>query len=112
MFYNECPMGLTKQAKTVTTRQTAHLQAFLERTRYPERNQVGLPHITIPGSKLEPGRVRPASGLVEAERRADQTLTARSLLGPVVDSQAKSAGARHCSGVSSSRSVPVPRAAS
>jgi integrase len=33
-------MGLTKQAKTVTTRQTAHLQAFLERTRYPERNQV------------------------------------------------------------------------
>ncbi len=33
-------MGLTKQAKTLTGRQTAHLQAFLQQTRYPERNQV------------------------------------------------------------------------
>jgi integrase len=39
-FYNECPMSLTKQAKTLTGRQTAHLQAFLQQTRYPERNQV------------------------------------------------------------------------
>ena len=33
-------MGLTKQAKTFTSRQTAHLQTFLQQTRYPERNQV------------------------------------------------------------------------
>ena len=33
-------MGLTKQAKTLTGRQTAHLQAFLQRTRYPARNRV------------------------------------------------------------------------
>ena len=33
-------MGLTKQAKTLTGRQTAHLQAFMQQTRYPERNQV------------------------------------------------------------------------
>jgi integrase len=33
-------MSLTKQAKTLTGRQTAHLQAFLQQTRYPERNQV------------------------------------------------------------------------
>ena len=46
----------------------------------------GLPHITIPGTKLEPGRRRPASGLAEAERRADQMLAARSLLGPAADS--------------------------
>ena len=32
-------MGLTKQAKTLTGRKTAHLQAFLQQTRYPERNQ-------------------------------------------------------------------------
>ena len=45
----------------------------------------GLPRITIPGTKLEPGRHRPASGLAEAERRADQMLAARSLLEPAVD---------------------------
>jgi integrase len=33
-------MSLAKQAKTLTGRQTAHLQAFLQQTRYPERNQV------------------------------------------------------------------------
>ena len=33
-------MGLTKQAKTLTGRQTAHLQAFLQQTRYPLRNRV------------------------------------------------------------------------
>ena len=33
-------MSLTKQAKTLNGRQTAHLQAFLQQTRYPERNQV------------------------------------------------------------------------
>jgi len=33
-------MGLTKQAKTLTSRQTAHLQAFLQQTRYPARNRV------------------------------------------------------------------------
>jgi hypothetical protein len=30
----------------------------------------GLPPIAIPGTKLEPGRCRPASGLAEAERRS------------------------------------------
>ena len=39
-FTTSVPMGLTKQAKTLTGRQTAHLQAFLQQTRYPERNQV------------------------------------------------------------------------
>jgi integrase len=33
-------MGLTKQAKILTGRQTAHLLAFLQQTRHPERNQV------------------------------------------------------------------------
>ena len=33
-------MGLTKQAKTLTGRQTAHLQTFLLQTRYPARNRV------------------------------------------------------------------------
>jgi integrase len=33
-------MSLPKQAKTLNGRQTAHLQAFLQQTRYPERNQV------------------------------------------------------------------------
>ncbi len=33
-------MGLTKQAKTLTGRQTSHLQAFLHQTRYPTRNRV------------------------------------------------------------------------
>jgi integrase len=32
-------MGLTKQAKTLTGRQTAHLQNFLLQTRYPARNR-------------------------------------------------------------------------
>jgi integrase/recombinase XerD len=35
-------MGLTKQAKILTSRQTAHLQAFLRTTRYPVRNQAVL----------------------------------------------------------------------
>jgi integrase/recombinase XerD len=39
-FYNERIMSLTKQAKTLTGRQTAHLQAYLHQTRHPERNQV------------------------------------------------------------------------
>jgi hypothetical protein len=73
---------------------------------------IGLPHITMPGSKLEPGRGWPAFGLAEAERRADQMLAARSLLEPAGDSRLRNAGARHCSAVSSSRSAPVPRAAS
>ncbi len=33
-------MGLPKQAKTLTSRQTAHLQAFIQTTRYPARNRV------------------------------------------------------------------------
>ena len=33
-------MSLAKQAKTLNGRQTAHLQAFLQQTRYPDRNQV------------------------------------------------------------------------
>ena len=33
-------MGLTKQAKTISSRQTAHVQAFLQTTRYPIRNRV------------------------------------------------------------------------
>ena len=33
-------MGLTKQAKTLTGRQTAHLHAFLQTTRYPTRNGI------------------------------------------------------------------------
>ena len=33
-------MGLTRQAKNLTGRQTAHLQAFLQTTRYPARNRV------------------------------------------------------------------------
>ncbi len=51
----------------------------------------GLPLITIPGSKLEPGRVQPAFGLAGAERRADQALAARSLLGPAADIAARNA---------------------
>ena len=35
--------------------------------------EVGLPQITMPGSKLKSGRVRPAFGLTGAERRADPT---------------------------------------
>jgi hypothetical protein len=77
-----------------------------------EDQMTGLPHITMPGSKLEPGRGWPASGLAGAERRADQTLAARWLLEPAGDSRLRNAGARHCSVVSSSRSGPVPRAAS
>jgi integrase len=33
-------MSLAKQAKTLNGRQTAHLQAYLQQTRYPGRNQV------------------------------------------------------------------------
>lgn len=32
-------MGLTKQAKTLAGRQIAHLQTFLQTTRYPTRNR-------------------------------------------------------------------------
>ncbi len=46
----------------------------------------GLPLRTIPASKLEPGLLQPALGLTEAERRADRTLAARSLLEPAADS--------------------------
>ena len=77
-----------------------------------EQDVVGLPLGTIPGTKLEPGRRRPASGLAEAERRADRTLAARSPLGPAADSRATSAGGWHCSGVSSSRSALAPPASS
>ncbi len=52
---------------------------------------IGLPHIAIPGTKLEPGRHRPASGLAEAERRADRTLAARSLREPAADIAATNA---------------------
>lgn len=45
----------------------------------------GLPLITIPGTKVEPGRHQLASGLAEAERRADRMLAARSLLEPAGD---------------------------
>ena len=58
----------------------------------PRADMPGLPLGTIPGTKLEPGRRRPASGLAEAERRADRTLAARSPLGPAADSRATSAG--------------------
>ena len=51
----------------------------------------GLPHISIPGSKLEPGRGRPAFGLAGAERMAGQMLAARSLLVPAGDSRGMSA---------------------
>jgi len=72
----------------------------------------GLPLITVPGPKLESDCVRPASGLAEAERKADQALAARSLLERAVDNRARSVGARHCSAVSSSRSALAPRAVS
>jgi integrase/recombinase XerD len=39
-FTTSIPVALTKQAKTLTGKQTAHLHAFLQQTRYPERNQV------------------------------------------------------------------------
>ena len=44
----------------------------MNRLRCTPVNRSGLPHIAIPGTKLEPGRHRPASGLAEAERGADQ----------------------------------------
>ncbi len=46
----------------------------------------GLPHITMPSSQLESGCRRPASGLAEAERRADLMLAARSFLARAADS--------------------------
>lgn len=52
---------------------------------------IGLPHIAMPGIKLEPGRYRPASGLAGAQRRPGQMLVARSSLGLAVDSRARSA---------------------
>ena len=65
------------------------------------RGRAGLPRIAIPRSKLESGRHRPASGLTEAERRADRMLAARSLLGPVGGSRERNAGEPHYSGVAS-----------
>lgn len=47
--------------------------------------QPGLPLMTVPGSKLESGRGRPAFGLTEGERRADPALAARSPLALVAD---------------------------
>ena len=49
------------------------------------------PLITAPASKLESGRGRPAYGLTEAERRADQALAARSLLEPEIGIRVMSA---------------------
>ena len=86
-------------------------QAPVVRTAADGERELGLPHITIPSVKLEPGRGWPAFGLAEAERRADQALAARLLLEPAVDSRARNEGARHCSAVSSSRSAHAPRAA-
>jgi transposase-like protein len=65
--------------------------AFRWRHRFLQVPKTGLPLITIPGSKLESGRVQPAFGLAGAERRADQALAARSLLGPAADIAARNA---------------------
>ena len=71
---------------TESRQHTFPLREFL-----PDSIESGLPLITIPGSKLEPGRVQPAFGLAGAERRADQALAARSLLGPAADIAARNA---------------------
>ena len=42
-FHDECAVGLSKQAKTLSSRQLAHLLSFLCLTRYPVRNRaIGL----------------------------------------------------------------------
>src|SRR5262249_35621909 len=64
-----------------------------------------------PGPKLESGRARPASGLAGGERRADQTLAARSPLVPAGDSRGRRGGGWDCNGVANSRSGPELRAA-
>ena len=51
----------------------------------------GLPHIAAPGIRLESGRCWPASGLAGAQRRAEQTLAARSSRVPAGDSRARNA---------------------
>ena len=66
-------------------RMTAGIAGSASRTRSP-----GLPHISIPGPKLEPGHSQPAFGLAEAERKADQALAARSLLGLAADTRGMS----------------------
>ena len=67
--------------------------------------------IAIPVSKLDSGG-SPASELAEAERRADRTLAARSLLGPAADSRARSVAGWRCNVGASSRSGLELRAAS
>ena len=51
-------MGLPKQAKTLTGRQTAHLQAFLQQTRYP-RAESGHPAAIRQGGPAGKGDRRP-----------------------------------------------------
>ena len=52
--------------------------------------EIGLPHVAMPGIKLESGRSWPASGLAGAQRRTEQTLAARSSRVPVGDIRARS----------------------
>ena len=56
-----------------------------------ERGKLGLPHEAIPDIRLESGRCWPASGLAGAQRRAEQTLAARSSRVPAGDSRARNA---------------------
>ena len=49
----------------------------------------GLPHKATPGIRLESGRCRPASDLAGEQRRAEQTLAARSSRVPAGDSRAR-----------------------
>ena len=53
--------------------------------------RIGLPHVAMPGIKLESGRSWPASGLAGAQRRTEQTLAARSSRVLVGDSRARNA---------------------
>jgi hypothetical protein len=68
-----------------------------------EPGHAGLPHVAVPGIRLESGHCWPASGLAGAQRRAEQTLAARSSRAPVGDIRARSAAARHCSAVATAR---------
>ena len=52
---------------------------------------VGLPRVTRPVAKIEPGVHLPAAGLTAAQRKAGQLLAARVFLVPVVDSLEMSA---------------------
>ena len=51
----------------------------------------GLPHEAMPGIRLDSGRYWPASGLAGAQRRAEQTLGARSSRVLAGDSRARNA---------------------